>query len=143
MAKDAVRIAALGALYFGDNPEFFRACLESLAVQTKQLPIFIVVDGPIGAELESVIDEYEELNVSLRRPDNNGLAVALQFGLHELEARFDYVIRFDSDDVNRADRFENDSFVERYYPDLCSAQMHEIDKEGNRFFKTYGADTKL
>ena len=137
MEKDAVRFAALGALYFGDKPEFFRACLESLALQTKQLPIFIVVDGPIGAELESVIREYEELNVQyLRRPDNNGLAAALQFGLRELEARFEYVIRFDSDDINRSDRFEKMvNFVGRYDPDLCSAQMNEIDNEGNRFSK--------
>lgn len=131
----SVRFAALGALYHGDKPAFFRACLKSLEAQTRKIPIFIVVDGEIGSELEKVIKDFGSLRIQyLRRPHNEGLAAALQFGLHTLKGRFDYVIRFDSDDINRADRFEiMTDFVCQHAPDLCSAQMNEIDDNGHRF----------
>ena len=135
MSRESPRFAALGALYHGDNPKFFRACLESLEAQTVRLPIFIVIDGEIGAELEEVIHDFDALEVQyFRRPDNEGLAAALQFGLLNLRGSFDYVIRFDSDDLNRKDRFEKMvDFTEEYAPDLCSAQMNEIDEIGHRF----------
>lgn len=135
MYKTAPKFAALGALYHGDNPQFFRGCLESLESQTLQLPVYIVVDGPISGELEGVIEEYKSLRIQyIRRPHNEGLAVALQAGLCELRKNFDYVIRFDSDDINRHDRFENMvEFIGKYSPDLCSAQMNEIDERGRKF----------
>ena len=94
-----------------------------------------MVDGAIGAELEEVISNFSALQIEyLRRPHNEGLATALQFGLVTLRARFDYVIRFDSDDINRRDRFEKMiNLVDEHRPDLCSAQMNEIDGNGHRF----------
>ena len=135
MSQESLRFAALGALYHGDQPEFFRACLQSLEAQTLQLAIFIVVDGAIGAELEEVISDFSDLKILyIRRPQNEGLAAALQFGLRKLSPSFDYVIRFDSDDINRKDRFERMvDLIGKHSPDLCSAQMNEIDERGRRF----------
>ena len=114
---------------------FFRECLESLEAQTQKIPVFIVVDGAIGVELEAVISGFSALQIQyFRRAHNEGLATALQFGLRKLRKSFDYVIRFDSDDVNRRDRFERMmDLISDYRPDLCSAQMNEIDERGHRF----------
>ena len=127
----SLRVAALGALYIGDKPDFFRECLGSIYTQTLQIPVFIVVDGPLNPDLEDVISEYEFLGVNyLRREENLGLAAALQFGVEFLSDEFDYVIRFDSDDRNSANRFEKMvALAEREGPDLASSHMKEINSE--------------
>ena len=43
-----MKFAALGALYNQDKPEYFEECLISLSNQTKKIPTYIVIDGPIG-----------------------------------------------------------------------------------------------
>lgn len=132
-----LRFCALGALYNGENAQYFEECLRSLESQTRAFPIYIVVDGFIRAELEDLLIKYQHLDISLiRRKRNQGLAKALQSGLNILVGKFDYVIRFDSDDVNRKDRFE---VVERicveFSPDLVSSHMFEVDQSGKVFSK--------
>ena len=80
------KIVALGALYHGDDPKYFEQCLDSIRSQSLQLPTTIVVDGPIGLELEKVIVKYQDMNIRyIRKPENEGLASALQTGLLALK----------------------------------------------------------
>ena len=82
MSENSLRFCALGALYNGEKAEYFESCLKSLDEQTINIPIFIVIDGFIREELETVIKKYEHLNIVLvRKNKNEGLAKALQHGL--------------------------------------------------------------
>ena len=135
MAESNLKFCALGALYNGEKAEYFECCLKSLDEQTIKIPIYIVIDGFIREELETVIKNYEHLNiVLLRKNENEGLAKALQHGLKMLHKDFDYVIRFDSDDINREDRFlKIKKFCTEFKPDVVSSHMFEIDDTGEVF----------
>ena len=67
----------------------------------------LVCDGPLTAELESVIQGYEArcpvLKV-VRLDENMGLGCALNFGLEQCS--YEFVARSDSDDICVPDRFE-------------------------------------
>lgn len=132
-----IKICALGALYHGDKPTFFIECLDSLRSQTLKLPLVIVIDGSIPRELEEILILYEDLNIRLiRNTENLGLSAALQKALNIIEGEYDYVIRFDSDDINDPKRFQ---LIVNYLisndVDLLSSHMHEIDENGNIFSK--------
>lgn len=126
---------ALGALYNGDCESYLDKALASLSRQTVSIPICIVIDGPISAPLESKIAEYEYLNIKLIRLEKNlGLANALSHAVSLLRDKFDYIIRFDSDDINLPNRFEAIcNYINEYKPDIVSSHMYEIDEDGNVF----------
>jgi glycosyltransferase involved in cell wall biosynthesis len=135
MTGSSYKFCALGALYNGEEVKYFDLCLKSLSGQTIKIPIFIVIDGFIRNELEGVLNKYEHLNIVLfRKNKNEGLAKALQYGLEILHEDYDYVIRFDSDDINREERFQKiREFCIEYKPDLVSSHMLEIDNDGKVF----------
>lgn len=126
----AIKFCALGALYNGDQEEYLDKCLSSIANQTRPIPIYIVIDGPINNNLESKLAEYEFLKITyLRLEENQGLAIALAHGVNFLKANYDYVIRFDSDDINMPNRFEKlCKYIEQFQPDLVSSHMYEVDE---------------
>ena len=132
-----IKICALGALYHGDKSTFLVECLDSLRSQTFKLPLIMVIDGPISKELEEILILYKDLNISLiRNIENLGLAAALQKALNAIKDEYDYVIRFDSDDINDPKRFEIIvNYFTSYDIDLLSSHMHEIDENGNIFSK--------
>ena len=132
-----IKICALGALYHGDKSIFLAECLDSLRSQTLKLPLIMVIDGPISMELEEILILYKDLNIRLiRNIENLGLSAALQKGLNTIKDEYDYVIRFDSDDINDSKRFQT---IVNYFisnnVDLLSSHMHEIDEHGNIFSK--------
>lgn len=129
------RFCALGALYDGESTHNLIECLNSLKSQSLKIPIYIVIDGPIRKELESVLDQYRDLEIQyFRRIENQGLARALQAGLENLEKKYDYVVRFDSDDINLSNRFEVlTKFCIKKSPDLVSSHMYEINENSEIF----------
>ena len=101
-----LNVCALGSIYSGEKLENFQACVESLKRQMLKVPIFLVIDGPIGIELRDYINKnYNYFEGIFEIELNSGLACALNYGLSKIPQKFDYVIRFDTDDVNREDRF--------------------------------------
>lgn len=66
------------SVYHKDNATYLDRALESITKRQSILPseIVLVCDGPLGAELESVIykyvKEYPIFNI-IRLPDNKGL----------------------------------------------------------------------
>lgn len=135
MAANAIRFCALGALYSGDDPRYLTDCLESLKNQTVSVPLFMVIDGPIPDALEQVLCSYADLRIRyLRLEKNGGLGRALQAGLEVIKEEYDYVLRFDADDINLPDRFKiTVQYICENSPDLVSGHMREIDENGESF----------
>jgi len=51
-----MKISVLLSLYYKENPQFFKECLESLEVQTfPATEVVIVYDGAVTPELESIV----------------------------------------------------------------------------------------
>lgn len=97
------------SIYYKESPLFLRESLDSLFSQTVcPDEVILVKDGPIGDELDNVIDSYVTRYPYLKvlsLVTNRGLGKALNEGLkycsHEL------VARMDTDDIAMPERFEN------------------------------------
>lgn len=96
------------SVYAKDDPQHFRTALQSVFEQTaKAAEVVLVVDGPIGDSIASVIAEMQAACETLkvvRLNENKGHGQARRTGLanctHEL------VAIMDSDDISVPDRFE-------------------------------------
>ena len=110
-----MKLSVLLSVYQKDSPEFLRQALESLAEQTVQADeVLIVKDGPVGAELEGVIDSCSAKlpMVTVQLESNVGLGPALYAGLGR--CRGELVARMDSDDICVPERFEKQlAFLEQ------------------------------
>ena len=96
------------SVYHGDNATFFKQSIDSLLSQTRKPDeIVLVVDGPVGDDINKVISDFEKscdyLKV-IRLEKNSGHAIARQTGLNA--AKYEYTAIMDSDDIAVADRFE-------------------------------------
>lgn len=126
------KFSVLMSLYIKEKPEYFRACMESILEQTA-LPeeIVIVKDGPLTAELEAVLEEYEQKNPALYTivplETNRGLGLALAEGI--LHCRNELVARMDTDDICRKDRFalQLKAFEKDPGLDICSSHILEFE----------------
>ncbi|MFC2970455.1 glycosyltransferase [Acidimangrovimonas pyrenivorans] len=122
----------LMAVYGGDDPERFARALES--VFANSLPpdrMLLVVDGPVPEALERQIDRLQATQPCVRvhrLAENRGLAMALNAGLALVET--EWVVRADSDDINRPDRFAKQAAAINAAPspiDLLGGAIQEID----------------
>ena len=101
-------LTVLMSVYHRAVPDQLDAALQSLWNQTRPAAhVILVIDGPIGQDLDRVVvkheQEHPELTV-LRCAENGGLGVALQAGLQLVKTP--WLARLDADDIARADRFE-------------------------------------
>ncbi len=107
------------SLYDKESPDFLRAALASLQ-QSYCSPseVVIVLDGYLRDELMSVLHDYEPLLPLrlLQLPENVGLGPALNEGLKE--CKYDWVARFDTDDLVRPRRFSQQLSVIQKAPDI-------------------------
>lgn len=124
--------SVLMSVYAKDNPEWVKKAIESVVNQTvKPAQIVIVIDGPVGKDVEKIISYYEkdsslEFNV-LRLMHNSGLGIALQKGLEICKHQL--VARMDSDDISRPGRFELQlkEFSENPRLSILSGYVQEIN----------------
>lgn len=102
------KFSVLMSLYHKENPHFFRESLESVFTNTIQPnQVVLIIDGPIGNELQAVVDEYSGKYSTLDvypQAVNRGLSTALNIGLEK--CKNDIVFRMDTDDVCYPNRFE-------------------------------------
>ncbi len=124
------------SVYHGDKALFFRQSLESLFNQKRTADeIVLVVDGPVGEDINDVIKEYQascECFHVIRLKNNSGHAIARQTGLDA--AQHEYVAIMDSDDIAAPDRFERQMAFLTAHPevDVVGGQIDEfIDKPSN------------
>ena len=97
------------SVYKKEDPIFFDRALQSITdFQTvKPSEIVLIVDGPVGEELNAVIDKYTEkydfFNV-IRLAENGGLGNALKLAVES--AKYELIARMDTDDIALPNRFE-------------------------------------
>ena len=123
--------SVLLSLYKKEYPSQLRQSLNSLFSQT--LPpneIILVKDGPLTAELDTVVSDYVARYSILKvvpLPQNQGLGKALNEGLKHCS--YDLVARMDTDDIAKPDRFEKQMKVFEEHPelDLVGAWIDEFE----------------
>ena len=81
------RFSVLMSLYNKEKPQFLKESLQSVFDNTvKPNQVVLVLDGPIGKELENVVEyfqkQYTELEVYPQLV-NQGLSTALNIGLEK------------------------------------------------------------
>ena len=128
-------VSVLISTYASERDAHLRASLQSLIEQsTPPDQIVLVVDGPVPAAQERVIEEFADNTraldfIVLRLPKNVGLAAAMNEGLSVCSG--EWTMRMDSDDICLPDRLrlqlsyalshpEVDvvsSWSEEFYPD--------------------------
>ena len=126
-----MKVCALGSLYYGEHPLNLRTALESVFNQSLEIPVVLVVDGPITPMLRTVLKEFRnQIYKIVELPENVGLGPALNEGIKKLENEFDYLIRFDTDDINEPTRFEVIARgIELTRADIISSNMIEFSDE--------------
>ncbi len=98
-------VSGLMAVYHRDDPRHLKLAVESLLKQTRPLDqLVIVIDGPIGADLDAVLPIDLPYVQVLRLARNQGLAYALNVGLDACTG--EWIMRMDSDDISLPDRLE-------------------------------------
>lgn len=129
------KYSVLISLYSKESDRCLDESLNSIFLQT--LPpdqIVLICDGPIGEELEKVIEFYREKYPTIlevyRLKENKGLGNALNFGLKK--TKNEYVARMDADDVSVSNRCEIQlSFLASGYDIVGSNIAEFIDKIEN------------
>ena len=131
MQKD---FSVLLSVYEKEKPSYFRKAMNSLYKQTF-LPgeIVLVIDGPIGEELEEVIKENQNRGIELvvvRLDDRVSLGLALNEGLKR--CKYEKVARMDTDDLARPYRFEKEyKYLENNEDVVCvGGAIAEFMEEG-------------
>ena len=102
------KYSVLMSVYYKEKPEYLSKSIDSILKQTISPDEFIIVeDGPLGEELNKVLDNYKKeysLIRLLKLEKNGGLGNALNAGLKI--CKNELVARMDSDDISLPDRCE-------------------------------------
>lgn len=121
--------------YEMDDPVWLETAVESVLNGTvKPDEIVLVVDGPVGEELDDVIKKYESYDIFkiIRLEQNKGLGNALRLAVEN--CTYELIARMDSDDICLPDRFETqlNFFKNDALLDVLSGDITEfIDDEKN------------
>lgn len=129
-----MKFSVLMSVYQADDAIFFDQALKSIVANTIQpTEVVLVCDGKLTAELEQVIDDYQhKLPMYLLRLESNvGLGLALQAGLQY--CTYEWVARFDADDICCEDRFAKhiDFLQKNPNIDIFGGQIIEFNQSPN------------
>ena len=129
-----MKFSLLLSVYQGDEKDWLKLAFQSITNQT-HLPdeIILVEDGKIPRDLKEVIRTFEKNKkkiplkvISLKQ--NQGLATALNKGI--AACKYEWIARFDADDINLPDRFQKQVDFLRKNPNLDLLGGHSLE-----FFK--------
>ncbi|UTX51097.1 glycosyltransferase [Candidatus Saccharibacteria bacterium TM7i] len=127
--------SVLTSVYYKEKPEYLKAALDSIFSQSL-LPneVVLVKDGPLGDELEAVIDESikkhaETSFVVVELGQNVGLGEALNKGLERVSS--EYVMRVDTDDISLPNRFDRQMRFLDAHPEvsILGSNIDEYDED--------------
>ncbi|OFE43091.1 glycosyltransferase [Acinetobacter towneri] len=133
----ALGFSVLLSLYHKENFLALDQCFQSIWKDQTIQPdeIILVLDGPIGEELSQCVQKWQRIiGKSLRvipLSQNVGLGKALNKGLEHCSN--EWVLRMDTDDICKADRFEKQIQFIKENPDivLFGGQILEFDQTPN------------
>lgn len=116
MADD--KYSVLMSVYKNEKPAYLRESIDSMLAQTRRPDDFVIVcDGPLTADLEKELENYQKKYTDLiqliRLKENMGLGLALREGLKH--CKYDLVARMDADDIA--------------FPDRCEKQIRTIHEK--------------
>lgn len=125
------KYSVLMSVYYKENPQNLRESIDSILAQTVFPDEFVIVkDGPLGDEMDAIIDDYvrehEGLFKVISLPKNGGLAGALNEGIKVCSNEL--IARMDSDDISRPNRCELllKAFEEDPELVICGTQIDEF-----------------
>ena len=130
-----MEFSVLMSLFHKESPKYLDLSLNSIVTNTVQpSQVVFMIDGPIGDELQQVVNKYKELYgfiETYQLPINMGLSNALNIGLRYCKKEL--VFRMDTDDICYQNRFETaiKKFDQDPELDLMGAYATMIDEEGN------------
>lgn len=121
-------------VYGGDNAQYFDLAMQSIFNQTlKPDEVVLVVDGPVGDDINDVILKYQsEILKVIHLEKNVGHGEARRIGLEN--CTYDLVALMDADDISASDRFEKqiDAFTKNPDISIVGGQISEfIDNTDN------------
>jgi glycosyltransferase involved in cell wall biosynthesis len=124
--------SVLMSVYAKDRPAWVRQALDSVLTNTvKPTEVVIMVDGPVGTDLQAVLDESAKnpLVRVISHPVNIGRGAALAIAVPQ--CKHELIALMDADDVSRKDRFEKQLAAFAVNPGLavCGGQIEEVDAE--------------
>lgn len=107
--KSCVPFSVVISVYKNDKAENFDLALRSITVEQSIKPqeVVLVVDGPVSAEIDRVIRQYEQMDLNLkviRFAENQGHGNARRVGT--ASCTNELVAIMDADDISVSDRFE-------------------------------------
>lgn len=105
---EKIKFSCLMSVYKKEKSEFFEEALDSIYKQTLSADEFVLVeDGILTDELYAIIEKYKnKINnfIEVKLPHNIGLGEALKIGTKH--CKYEYIMRMDSDDIAKSNRFE-------------------------------------
>lgn len=126
------------SVYCRDDASFFDRAMESITTQQTIKPdeIVLVVDGPVGEDIDLVISKYEDSFSSLkvlRLAKNGGLGNALRLAVQNCS--YELIARMDSDDIALPTRFSEQL--------ACFAGNENIDIVGGDITEFIGEENNI
>lgn len=124
-------------VYCKDSTEYLEKAIQSCLNQTyKDLELHILIDGPIGPDLNRRIDACRKYKRTVvhRYKENGGLAHTLNCALEEIPGgSVRYIVRMDSDDIMVRTRLESQIGYLEAHPDVdaVGSAAIVIDELGN------------
>lgn len=135
------KVAVILPVYKNDKVPYIHLSFDSILNQTyKDVTLIVGVDGPVGADLLSCLEEYKCAGVKIQYfEENRGLAMVLNDLLSIAhEAGFEYIARMDADDISMPDRIEKQMLYMLAHPDVdvLGGSIVEIDENSELRGKT-------
>lgn len=130
------KYSVLMAVYAKDDPNFLIESIDSMLKQTVMPSEFVIVlDGPVTAELNTVITkymkEYPKLFQIIELTENVGLGKALCEGIKH--CNYELIARMDADDYSFPERISKELEYLKKHPevDLIGTQAMEFTNDVN------------
>lgn len=123
------QFSVLMSLYDGVMPSHLRIALKSVFSQSwPPDEVIMMLDGPVSPQLQEVLREFRRASFRVIPLEKRGLAFALNKGLSLCS--HDLIVRADSDDVNKPNRFETQVRFMISHPeiDCMSAWIDEFEQ---------------
>lgn len=128
--------------HHGSCAEHFELAIDSMLSQTlRPYRIHLIQDGPVSAELETLVSRYVEAHSEIEHlviEENGGLPNALNMSISQTETPF--YARMDSDDISHPQRLETEAryLAENPTVDIVGSwalEFHEAPDEEGTFLR--------